>query len=298
MPPSPIRPALPISSLCCPERMAADSQRAASGFGLGLRPAFYQDAAEGKVAVDWLELLSENFMVDGGNALQVLDAVASRYPLALHGVSMNLGGSEPLDTAYLDRLAALDERAGAVRISDHLCWTRHGGHYLHDLLPLPYTDEVVEHVARRIEVVQGRLGRRILIENVSSYAECAGGTMPEWEFLSAVASAANCHILLDLNNIVVSAHNHGFDALQYLHAVPADRVRQLHLAGHSEHGPLKIDTHDHAIATSVWTLYVQALRRFGPVATMIERDDHIPPLPELVQELDRARVIAQGACVA
>lgn len=295
---SPIQQALPISSPCCPERMAADSQRAASGFGLGLRPPFYQNAAEGKVAVDWFELLSENFMVEGGNALQVLDAVASRYPVALHGVSMNLGGSEPLDAAYLDCLAALVERAGAVRISDHLCWTRHGGHYLHDLLPLPYTDEVVEHVARRIEVVQERLGRRILIENVSSYAECAGGTMPEWEFLSAVASAANCHILLDLNNIVVSAHNHGFDALQYLRAVPAGRVRQLHLAGHSEDGPLKIDTHDHAIATSVWTLYAQALRRFGPVATMIERDDRIPPLPELLQELERARVVAQGACVA
>lgn len=261
--------------------------------GLGLRPPFYAAAAQGRMAVDWFELITENFMLDGGNPLRVLDAVAERYPVALHGVSLNLGGTDALDARYLDRLDQLARRVKLMHLSDHLCWTRHGGHHLHDLLPLPYTEEVVRHVAARIRTVQDRLGQRILIENVSSYAEFADSSLREWEFLAAVSETADCHILLDLNNIVVSAHNHGFDPQCYLDAIPAQRVRQIHLAGHSVSGPLHIDTHDHPVSDPVWDLYAAALRRFGPVPSMIERDDRIPPLEELLAELQHARRIGE-----
>ncbi|HHI93687.1 MAG TPA: DUF692 domain-containing protein [Gammaproteobacteria bacterium] len=268
------------------------------GFGLGLRPPFYQAAAVGEVAVDWFEVISENFMVDGGNPLRILDAVADRYPLALHGVSMNLGGTDPLDRDYLNRLKGLVERVNPVRVSDHLCWTRHGGHHLHDLLPLPYTEESVKHVAERIGIVQDYLQRRILIENVSSYAEFTENSINESAFLSTVAKTADCYILLDVNNIVVSAHNHGFDAESYLQNIPIERVQQIHLAGHTVQEPLLIDTHDHPIADPVWELYRQTIHRLGEVPTMIERDDNIPPLTELLLELNEARQISQRALVA
>ncbi len=267
-------------------------------FGLGLRPPFYAQAMRGEVAVDWFELISENFMVDGGKALAVLDTVCERYPVALHGVSLNLGGTDPLDEAYLDRLEALIERCQPLRVSDHLCWTRHGGHHLHDLLPLPYTQETVAHVVDRIRQVQDRLKRQILIENVSSYAEYTHSDMMEWDFLSAVAEQADCLILLDINNILVSAHNHGFDAPTYLQAVPVPRVQQIHLAGHSVSGPLLIDTHDHPVSDPVWDLYGLALQRLGAVPVMIERDDDIPPLNELLAELDVARAIHAQASAA
>jgi len=245
----------------------------------------------GEVAVDWFELISENFMVEGGKPLAVLDAVCERYPLALHGVSLNLGGTDPLDAAYLNRLETLINRCEPLRVSDHLCWTRHGGHHLHDLLPLPYTQDTVTHVADRIQRVQDRLKRQILIENVSSYAEYAHSDMLEYEFLTAVAERADCLILLDINNIIVSAHNHGFDAATYLQTMRVERIRQLHLAGHSVSGPLLIDTHDHPVSDAVWTLYAQAVREIGGIPTMIERDDAIPPLAELLAELDVARTI-------
>lgn len=272
--------------------MSGIATASSTQFGLGLRPPFYQEAAQGRVCVDWFELVSENFMVAGGNPLRVLKAVCEHYPVALHGVSLNLGGSDPLDEDYLRKLSALANQVQPIHISDHLCWTRHGGHHLHDLLPLPYTEEAVRHVALRIRQVQARLGQRILIENVSSYAEFNHSTLSEWEFLAAVTETADCHILLDINNILVSAHNHGFDPYQYIEAVPATRVRQIHLAGHSANGPLLIDTHDHPVSDSVWDLYAAALRRFGPVATMIERDDKIPSLNELLAELDQARHIS------
>ncbi len=274
------------------------TQRVGTGFGLGLRPPFYQAAAAGEIPVDWFELISENFMVAGGNPLRILDAVAERYPLALHGVSMNLGGTDPLDKDYLQRLKALVVRVNPVRVSDHLCWTRHGGHHLHDLLPLPYTEEAVSHVAQRIGIVQDVLQRRILIENVSSYAEFSQSSINESAFLAAVAEAADCHILLDVNNIVVSAHNHGFNAEAYLQDIPFDRVQQIHLAGHTVNEPLLIDTHDHPIADPVWELYRQTLHHLGAVPTMIERDDNIPPLTELLTELDEARQISQRALAA
>ncbi|MHB1676226.1 MAG: MNIO family bufferin maturase [Sulfuriferula sp.] len=271
--------------------MSGIKTASSTSFGLGLRPPFFQEAATGQVRVDWFELNSENFMVAGGNPLRVLKAVCEHYPVALHGVSLNLGGSDALDEDYLEKLHTLVNQVQPIHISDHLCWTRHGGHHLHDLLPLPYTEEAVQHVALRIRQVQERLGQRILIENVSSYTEFNHSTLREWEFLAAVAETADCHILLDLNNIMVSAHNHGFDPYQYIGAVPATRVRQIHLAGHSVSGPLLIDTHDHPVSDAVWDLYATALRRFGPVATMIERDDLIPPLNELLDELDLARQV-------
>lgn len=260
-------------------------------FALGLRPPFYHEAMQGKIAVDWLEIISENFMVDGGKPLAVLDSVRDHYPLALHGVSMNLGGTDPLDFEYLNKLKTLIQRARPVRVSDHLCWTRQGGHHLHDLLPLPYSDEAVANTVTRIQRVQNELEQQILIENVSSYAEFTHSTMNEWEFLTTVASQADCFILLDINNIIVSAHNHGFDANEYLSAIPVERVKQIHLAGHSVSGPLYIDTHDHPVSDPVWDLYAKAVARFGTVATMIERDDAIPPLSELLSELDIARQV-------
>ena len=267
-------------------------------FGLGLRPPFYAQAMRGEVAVDWFELISENFMVDGGKPLAVLGAVCERYPVALHGVSLNLGGTDPLDKNYLDRLTTLIDCCEPLRVSDHLCWTRHGGHHLHDLLPLPYTQDTVTHVADRIQQVQDWLQQQILIENVSSYAEYTHSDMTEWEFLSAVAEQADCLILLDINNILVSAHNHGFDAHTYLQAVPVPRVQQIHLAGHSISGPLLIDTHDHPVSDPVWALYSLAVQRFGTVLTMIERDDAIPPLNELLAELGIARRIRAQAPAA
>ncbi|GMR05769.1 MAG: DUF692 domain-containing protein [Gammaproteobacteria bacterium] len=260
-------------------------------FGLGLRLPFYSVAMQGKVDADWFEIISENFMVDGGKPLAVLDAVREHYPLALHGVSMNLGGTDPLDRHYLDRLKTLIKRAEPIRVSDHLCWTRQGGNHLHDLLPLPYTDESVANTVKRIQQVQNELQQQILIENVSSYAEFTHCAMNEWEFLINVANQADCLILLDINNIIVSAHNHGFDANEYLNNIPVERVKQFHLAGHSIIGPLYIDTHDHPVSDPVWDLYAKAVTRFGPVATMIERDDAIPPLSDLLSELDIARQV-------
>lgn len=257
--------------------------------GLGLRPPMYAKARRGEVSVDWLELITENFMVAGGQPFSVLEDVRNHYPIALHGVSMNLGGTDPLDAKYLKALTALIDRFEPLSVSDHLCWTRHGGHHLHDLLPLPYAEDVIVHVADRIAQVQDTLGRQILIENLSSYAEFDWSSMPEWEFLIAVAERADCLLLLDLNNIVVSAHNHGFNPVDYLNAIPAARVAQHHIAGHSTHGSLKIDTHDHPVSADVWQLYDAALARFGPVPVCIERDDHIPPLAELLEELARVR---------
>jgi len=274
------------------------SLMAGAGFGLGLRPPFYQDAAEGKIVVDWFEVISENFMVDGGNPLRILDAVHERYPLALHGVSMNLGGSDPLDKQYLSKLKSLIERVQPVRVSDHLCWTRQGGHHLHDLLPLPYTDEAVKHVSQRIKQVQDTLGRQILIENVSSYAEFEHSHFKESEFLATIAEEADCFILLDVNNIIVSAHNHGFDALDYLKPVSSVRVKQIHLAGHTISPPLLIDTHDHPVADSVWSLYASVINQLGAMPTMIERDDNIPPLSELLSELDTVRTICMKELAA
>ena len=270
----------------------------ALGFGLGLRTDHYEAILDESPKVDWFEALSENYMVGGGKPLRWLDRIRERYPVVLHGVSLSIGSTAPLDRAHLIQLKALAERIQPAWISDHLCWTGIAGRNLHDLMPLPHTEEAVHHIAARVREVQDFLGRRILLENVSSYVDFAHSALPEWEFLKAVAEEADCLILLDVNNIYVNSQNHGFDPLAYLRAIPARRVQQIHLAGHSHSGELLIDTHDHPVCEPVWALYAEAVRRFGAVATMIERDDHIPPLAELVQELDRARAIAANSLAA
>jgi hypothetical protein len=270
----------------------ASSTRPYLGFGLGLRTEHYEAILADKPAIDWLEVISENYMVDGGKPLHYLDRFRALYPMVMHGVSLSIGSMDPLDRAYLKRLKTLAARVQPEWISDHLCWTGVAGKNLHDLMPLPYTEEAVRHVAARVREVQDYLGRQILLENVSSYVTYTQSAMSEWEFLAAVAEAADCCILLDVNNIYVSSHNHDFDPLDYLRGMPAARVRQFHLAGHTHNGNIIVDTHDHPVVGGVWDLYAEALRIFGPVSTMIERDAHIPPLAELMAELEQARRIA------
>lgn len=276
--------------------MTSPSSSAASlGFGLGLRPEHYDSIAAARPRVDWLEVISENYMVPGGAPLAHLDRLRRDFPMAMHGVSLSIGAADPLDERYLDDLEALAARVEPAWISDHLCWTGVGGRNMHDLLPLPYTGEALAHVVRRIGRVQDRLKRRILIENVSSYVGFRDSEMSEWEFLAEVARRADCLILLDVNNIYVSAFNHEFEPRDYLAGVPAERVRQIHLAGHRHCGTHIIDTHDHPVIDTVFALYAEAVRRFGPVSTMIERDADIPPLDELLSELDRVRETAAAA---
>ncbi|BDU18801.1 DUF692 domain-containing protein [Dyella sp. GSA-30] len=262
------------------------------GFGLGLRVDHYETLLDHPGQVEWLEIISENYMVHGGRPLSWLEKFRERFPLVMHGVSLSIGSTDPLDEGYLQRLAALADRVEPQWVSDHLCWTGAHGINLHDLMPLPYTEEALDHVVERVSRVQDVLGRRILLENVSSYITYADSQLTEWEFLAAVAERADCLLLLDINNIHVSAHNHGFSPLDYLDGIPARRVQQFHLAGHEHGEQLLIDTHDAPIVDPVWKLYVEAVRRYGRVSTMIERDDHIPPLAELLEELDRARELA------
>jgi uncharacterized protein (UPF0276 family) len=268
---------------------------ASLGFGLGLRPDHYDSIADARPRVDWLEVISENYMVPGGAPLAHLDRLRRDFPMAMHGVSLSIGAADPLDEGYLAGLKALADRIEPVWVSDHLCWTGVGGRNMHDLLPLPYTEAALAHVAGRIGRVQDALKRRILIENVSSYVGFQDSEMPEWEFLAEVARRADCLILLDVNNVHVSAFNHEFEPEAYLAGLPAERVRQIHLAGHQHCGTHIIDTHDHPVIDPVFALYAQAVRRFGPVATMIERDANIPPLDELLAELDRVRETAAAA---
>jgi uncharacterized protein len=265
------------------------------GFGLGLRTDHYEEILAGQPGVDWYELLSENYLVPGGKPLHYLDRIRSDYPVVMHGVSLSIGSSDPLDMNYLRALKALAERVSPHWISDHLCWTGVSGRNTHDLLPLPYTEEALAQVVAKVEAVQDYLGRRILLENVSSYVGYKDSELTEWEFLAEIARRADCLILLDVNNIYVSAYNHGFDAEAYLEAIPAERVQQIHLAGHSNCGDHIIDTHDADVIDPVWDLYAKAIARLGPVSTMIERDDHIPPLADLVSELDHARRVAEVA---
>jgi uncharacterized protein (UPF0276 family) len=263
------------------------------GFGLGLRPPHYTQIVETRPEVGWFEITSENFMVPGGRPLHWLDRIRSDYPIAMHGVSLSIGSTDPLDHQHLAGLQRLQRRVQPAWISDHLCWTGVAGGNLHDLLPLPYNEAVLAHVVDRVRRVQDRLGSRILLENVSSYVSYPSSQLTEWDFLAEVAQRADCLILLDVNNIYVSSVNHGFDPLVYLDAIPVARVRQIHLAGHQRRDDgLIVDTHDAPIAEPVWRLYQHARRRFGDVATMIERDENIPALAELLKELDRARSIA------
>ena len=266
-----------------------------TGFGLGLRTEHYADFAQARPGVDWLEVISENYLVPGGKPLHHLDKIRAHTPMVMHGVSMSIGSTDPLDLAYLRELKALARRIEPAWISDHLCWTGVDHHNLHDLLPLPYTEAALRHVVQRVQQVQELLGRRLLLENVSSYVSFAGDEMSEWEFIAELLRRADCELLLDVNNVYVSSVNHGFDATTFIDAMPRERVRQLHLAGHEDHGDHLIDTHDHPVCEAVWQLYAYTVQRLGAVPTMIERDDHIPPLPELLAELDVARAVQAQA---
>ncbi|MCC6470910.1 MAG: DUF692 domain-containing protein [Alphaproteobacteria bacterium] len=271
------------------------------GFGLGLRSDHYGDLLDGGALptgpsrVDWLEILTENYLVPGGAPLANLERARARYPLAMHGVSMSIGSTDPLDMDYLAQLKALERRIQPAIVSDHLCWTGYSGINAHDLLPVPHNEEAIGHIAERVARVQDFLGRRVALENVSSYVDYSFSAVPEWEFLSAVAERADCDILLDVNNIYVSAFNHEFDPLTYLAGVPARRVRQFHLAGHQNHGSHIIDTHDAPVIDPVWSLFAEAVRRFGAVPAMIERDANIPPLAELLAEMAEMRRVAGAA---
>ncbi|MDP2331046.1 MAG: DUF692 domain-containing protein [Reyranella sp.] len=264
-------------------------------FGLGLRPQHYEEIAASPGRVSWFEALSENYMVPGGSPMHWLDRIRRDYPMALHGVSLSIGSVDPLNERYLDDLKALADRVQPMWISDHLCFTGLRGVNMHDLLPLPYTEEALDHVAERVMRVQDRLGRRLVLENVSSYVTYAASELTEWDFIAELTRRADCEILLDINNVYVSAFNHEFDALAFLCAMPRERVRQFHLAGHTHKGSHIIDTHDHPIVPDVWALYAEAVRLFPGVPTMIERDADIPPYEELLAELDIARSIAAEA---
>ena len=263
------------------------------GFGLGLRTVHYEDIAATRPAVDWFEILTENYLVPGGKPLDWLDRIRADYPVAMHGVSMSIGSTDSLDMDYLRAVKRLAERVDPLWISDHLCWTGIAGKNLHDLLPLPYTEEALHHLVPRVEAVQAFLGRRILLENVSSYVGYKDSELTEWDFLAEVARRADCLLLLDVNNLYVSAYNHGFTPEEYLAGIPAERVQQIHLAGHRNCGDFIIDTHDAPVIDPVWELYGRAIERLGPVSTMIERDDHIPSLEKLLAELNQARGVAE-----
>jgi uncharacterized protein (UPF0276 family) len=270
------------------------------GFGLGLRPQHYPAILDGAPAeathgVDWFEIISENYMVDGGRPLAKLTAIRERYPMVMHGVSLSIGSTDPLDTDYLARLKALAARIEPAIVSDHLCWTGVAGINMHDLLPLPLTEEALAHVCTRVDAVQSFLGREIALENASTYVTFANDAIPEWEFLGEIARRTGCRLLLDVNNVYVSAFNHDFRATDYIDAIPREAVAYIHLAGHEHNKTYIIDTHDHPVVEDVWRLYAHATRRFGAVATMIERDDKIPPLAELTAELAHAREVAANA---
>lgn len=263
------------------------------GFGLGLRKEHYRDFLDTFVPVDFVEVISENFMVDGGQPRHILRQVRQRHPVALHGVSMSIGSADGLDPAYLRRLRALVDDIEPLFVSDHLSWSRIGGFNSHDLLPVPYTFEALDIVCRHIDVAQEALGRTMLFENPSAYLRYDDQDMAEWEFLSLMTQRTGCGILLDVNNVYVSSRNLRMNADAYLRGLPVDRVRQIHLAGHTRADDLLIDTHDKPVCGDVWALYCDAIAMLGPVATMIERDDDIPPLKNLLAELDIARAIAR-----
>jgi uncharacterized protein (UPF0276 family) len=265
------------------------------GHGVGLRPQHYPAILDDGLRAEWFEAISENYMLRGGRPLHALERVRAERPIVLHGVSLSLGGTDPLNSTYLRELRALADRFQPAWVSDHLCWGSHGKHYAHDLLPLPYTEEALDHLVARVGAVQDALGRQLVVENVSSYVEFTHSTMTEWEFLAALAERADCGLLFDVNNVFVSATNHGFDAERYVAGIPVGRVAQIHLAGHTDNGTHLLDTHDHPVRAEVWNLYRSAVRRFGRVSTLVEWDDRIPPFAELLEEAERARTVEAEA---
>lgn len=261
------------------------------GHGIGLRTRHFASFLAERPPVDWVEAVTENFMAPGGRPAAVLEKVRAEVPVALHGVSLAIGSVDPIPERYLAELAALVERVEPALVSDHLCWGTHRGQYVHDLLPLPYTEESLAHVTSRVQQVQERLGRQLLLENPSSYVGFKDSTLREWEFLAELSRRSGCGVLLDVNNVHVSARNLGFDPVEYLRGIPVDRVGYFHLAGHSDKGRYLLDSHDQAVPSAVWDLYREALRRFGRVPSLVEWDDAIPPLDEVVVESRRAAAI-------
>ena len=266
------------------------------GDGVGLREPHFAHLTATRPAdwgVDWFEIISENFLDHGGYAAHVLEVVAAHRPVVMHGVSLSIGGADPLDGVYLDKLAALADRVRPAWISDHLCWTGVAGINTHDLLPLPLTEAALAHVTDRVKAVQDRLGRPLILENPSSYLEFRSSQMPEWEFLARLAEAADCG-LLDVNNVHVSAFNHGFDPRAYIAAIPPERIVQVHLAGPSDFGSHLMDTHDAPVPDAVWPLYAEVQARTGGGATLLEWDANIPAWPDLLAELAKARAAREG----
>jgi len=265
--------------------------------GVGLRPPHYAAVLEDPPLLDVFEVISENFLGlrsgGGGRPLETLEKVRALRPVRLHGVSMNLGSVDPLSESYLARLGALADRIDPECVSDHVCWTGEGGENLHELLPLPWTEEALEHLTARVHHAQERLGRRLLLENPSSYLAYLHSPMTEWEFLGELARRTGAGLLLDVNNVFVTARNHGFGPRWYLDGLPAWAVEQFHLSGHDATGPLRVDTHDREVCEEVWDLFHHAVRRFGPLPTIVEWDDRLPPLPTLLVEAGRARAIVE-----
>jgi uncharacterized protein (UPF0276 family) len=259
------------------------------GVGIGLRTSHYTHIVERNPAIDWLEILSDNYMQTAGRPLYYLDAIAAKYPIAMHGVSLSVGSTDPLDRAYLAELRSLRDRTGALWLSDHLCWTGVAGKNTHDLLPLPYTEQALNHIVARVRAVQDFLGAPLALENPSTYVEFAGASMCEWEFLGRLAEDADCALLLDVNNIFVSAYNHGFDPRTYLDAVPFDRVVQFHVAGHTHHGTHIIDSHIGPVVDDVWRLLREAYARSGGASVLLEWDAEIPSFEVTHAEALRAK---------
>ena len=258
------------------------------GVGIGLRVPHYEHIFSKKPIVDWFEIISENYMVDGGRPLRILDQTLDQYRVVQHGVSMYFGSAQRLNRDHLKRIKVLTKRTKTPWLSDHLCWGSVDGRYTHDLLPLPYTLEAIRTTAERVRMVQDYLEIPVAVENVSSYAEYHDSAMTEWEFLSEVVHAADCGILLDVNNIYVSSQNHDFDPMTYVNSIPAERVAQIHIAGHSKFEKYILDTHDHPVLDPVWKLYERAIERCGPTATLLEWDDKIPSFEEVHAEALKA----------
>jgi uncharacterized protein (UPF0276 family) len=265
------------------------------GVGIGLRTAHYAHILETRPAIDWFEILSENYMQTAGRPRHIVETISEMYPVAMHGVSMSIGSTDPLDFGYLAELKGLRERTRARWVSDHLCWTGVAGKNTHDLLPMPYTEEALKHVVSRIRTVQDFLDAPLVLENPSTYVEFAASTMKEWEFLARMAEEADCGLLLDVNNVYVSAFNHGFDANEYLAAIPFDRVVQFHVAGHANNGTHCIDTHVGPVIEPVWDLFAEAKKRAPGASVLLEWDAEIPSFEEVHADALKANAVLASA---
>lgn len=259
------------------------------GLGVGLRSAYYSYLESNRPEVGWFEVISENFMSSAGRPWHVLQRLAADYPLVAHGVSLSIGSVDPLDFDYLAQLKRFAEQVNTAWVSDHVCWTGVAGHNTHSLIPIPFTQESLEHVVQRVIAVQQYLERPLVLENPSSYVDYTASTMSEWQFLSELAQAADCGLLIDVNNVYVSSVNHDFDPVEYLRSLPHKRIVQMHLAGHSDMGDYIADTHDRPVAEPVWDLYSAAIEMTGPVSTLLEWDDNLPPFEVILQELHKAK---------